>query len=367
MFRWFLALFLFMGGLTFVQSQEKPLNPASGDYSESVSYEPRKFDENKKEKKPKKNSVDKNKVSEFTPDNRSDLKIPVFVYDPKNKPVNDLKDTDFKVFFNETEQVISGFETARQPLDIVLVIDTSPSTAYEIKEIKNFAAKIAEALKPEDKIQIISFNSEVNILCESTNDEKIIKKAIKKIEMGEGTSIYDAVDLIFRKYLPADIGGKTVILLSDGVDTTSLKGNYAKSLLEAEKNLSAVFPLYLNTFQDIPRYSTIQPNRIRNLTFPSTINRSGSPRAGITKEEYELGLNYLQDIALLSGGRTFQIKELSDVKPNEISEILDLLKPQYYISLKLPEKSGQIERNKLKVRIKRPNLKIQVRGSYISQ
>ncbi|HEY0461592.1 MAG TPA: VWA domain-containing protein [Pyrinomonadaceae bacterium] len=330
-------------------------------YSESPSYEPRKFDDKKKQKQPKKKSDLDNQP--LIAD--SELKIPVFVYDPDEKPVTDLTAADFKLLIGDKEQEIAAFEIARAPLDIVLVVDTSPSTTTSINDLKGFVTKIVEALKPEDKIQIITFNSRVKILFEPTNDKQIIGKAVKKIETGDGTSIYEAVDTIFRKYLSAADAQKTVILLSDGVDTTSQNADFAKSLRAAENNFSAVFPFYLYTFEAIPKYPTV-PVKL----FPGASSSSGSfkiARAGVTKEDYELGLNYLQDIAALSGGRAFQIKTLTEVKPEELGGILEFLKPQYYISFKLPASAEDAARRPIKLRINRPNLKIQSRGSYLAR
>jgi VWFA-related protein len=361
-----------IGGLTLVFAQEKPVGPISNEqtgYSESVAYEPRRFVEKsskrKKEKKSKNNPDEKNKAPEnenrATPFDKDSgrLRIPVFAYDAKGKPVNDLKDSDFKLLLDGNEQEILTFETARQPLDLVLVVDMSASTAYQPKDIKNFVAKLAETLQPADKIQIISFSDRFKILCESTNDKEVIKKAVNKLEPGGGTSIYEAVETIFRKFININDTQKSIIILSDGVDTTSLKANYPTSLLTAEKNAVPVFPFYLNTFDNAQKHPGLIPNGLLGFKLSGLV--------GMTKEEYELGLTYLQDIALLSGGRAFEVKNLPDVKTEELREILESLKPQYLITFKTPETAGQSPRRQLKVRINRPNLKVQARGSLLAQ
>ena len=385
MSKFILALTVFFGGLSVISAQEKPLvsKPAGQkDYSESMPYEPRKFDEtllSKREKKSKIKSDGKEKSPTdepvSTPPSKADasVKIPLFVYDAKGNPVTDLKNSEIKLFFDAAEYEITAFEPAGQALDIVLLVDTSPSTVFNTDDVKNFVTKLTENLKPEDKIQIISFNGELKVLCDSTDDKEIIKKAIKKLKMGDGTSIYETVETIFQKHLNLNSGQKTVILLSDGVDTTSLRADYISSLFAAEKNASVVFPFYLDTFttaQRTPMFrvpnGTILNGRILSNRLPRP--SLGNPtRVGTSQDEYDLGLEYIRDIAKLSGGRAFQLKDMAATKADELQTLLALMKPQYFVTFKPANADYSNKRNQLKIRINRPNLTIYARGSYITQ
>ena len=385
MSKFILALTVFFGGLSVISAQEKPLvsKPAGQkDYSESMPYEPRKFDEtllSKREKKSKIKSDGKEKsptdktVSTPPTDSGASVKIPVFVYEANGNPVTDLKNSEIKLFFDAAEYEITAFEPAGQALDIVLLVDTSPSTVFNTDDVKNFVTKLTENLKPEDKIQIISFNGELKVLCDSTDDKEIIKKAIKKLKMGDGTSIYETVETIFQKHLNLNSGQKTVILLSDGVDTTSLRADYISSLFAAEKNASVVFPFYLDTFttaQRTPMFrvpnGTILNGRILSNRLPRP--SLGNPtRVGTSQDEYDLGLEYIRDIAKLSGGRAFQLKDMAATKADELQTLLALMKPLYFVTFKPANADYSNKRNQLKIRINRPNLTVYARGSYITQ
>jgi hypothetical protein len=131
------------------------------------------------------------------------------------------------------------------------------------------------------------------------------------------------------------------------------------SLLSAEKSSAPVFVFYLDTFDFIP---THRPNSAPLLAILGSARGGGG-----SKEDYELGLAYLQDIALLSGGRSMQVKKLAEVKTDEISGILEFLKPRYFISFKLAENVNPAARKQLKVRVNRPNLMVRARGSYLAQ
>lgn len=375
----FLALAFIISGLTVISAQETTVDPnaAQKTYSESTSYEPRKFDEktlSKEARKSKLKSDGKVKPEEkeaaSTPSANPDasVKIPVFVTDAKGNPVTDLKNSDIKLFFDDQEQEIAAIEPALPALDIVLLVDTSPSTIVELDDVKTFVTRLTESLKPEDKIQIISFNGELDVLCDPTNDKEVIRKAIKKLKIGDGTSIYETVETVFQKHLKLNGGQKTVILLTDGVDTTSFYADYISSLFAAEKNSSVVFPFYLDTFSVAQRRPIINltggPLFGNRLPRPTVGNRT---RVGLTKEEYDLGFAYLQDIAKLSGGRAFQIKDMAATKVDELQKLLTVLKPQYFVSFKSPAADNANQRKQLKFRVNRPNLTILARGSYITQ
>jgi VWFA-related protein len=340
-------------------------------YSESTPYAPRRFDDDnsKSKKKVKKNSVEKTQSPNALPANVGDasvLKIPVFVHNQNGKPVTDLQSADFKLFIGDKEQEILTFESVRSPFNILLVVDTSPSAAYEPKELQNFVAKFIQTLKPEDKLQIVKFNESVKPLTESTNDRQILKKAIKKIEMGDGTSLYDAISTISQKYTNAVEAPKTIVLLTDGVDTTSIKADYVTSLIQSEKHDAVVFPFYLDNFEEMQKTSKKIPRSIPIPVATGFPNDSRVRNLGISKEEYEIGKTYLVDLAALSGGRTFVAKNFSEINAADIESVLEFLNPQYYISINLDSIENPFERKQVKVQVNRGNLVVRARGSYIS-
>ena len=172
------------------------------DYSESVPYEPQLFvpardpkDKKKpKEEKPKPKPSPANKIA--GPDGL--LTIPVSVFTSNDTIVNGLTKSDLKVFIGEEEQMIVLVEVDK-PLNVVLMLDVSPSTENRIKEIKNIVTAIVEKLGPADKVMIVEFNANMNVLVDFTTDRKAIAKAISKSKFGDGTAIYDAVSGLFQK------------------------------------------------------------------------------------------------------------------------------------------------------------------------
>ncbi|HXG84279.1 MAG TPA: VWA domain-containing protein [Pyrinomonadaceae bacterium] len=368
------VVFLFCASSLAAAQTESPVTtqtapPAA--YSESKPYQPREFaapknSKPKKEKKSKKNEQAENKTpiadnpTGDVPPKIVDetITIPVSVFDAGGRFVSNLRQADFKIFADGEEQEITSVTRRDEPVNLILLVDTSPSTEYNIEEIQNYAQAIIGQLKPGDKVMGIAFNQELKALTELTADRQVTAKALRKLKFGNGTALYEAVKNTFGKYVSQISGLKTVVLLTDGVDTTSLRAGYADSLTAAEQSDAAVFPIYFDT-------SVINKKATKNSGFfPPNINIAGNA-AVLTAAEYELGRFYLNDIARLSGGRPQQVKDISDVRPENIGNIGAELRAQYQISFR-PKNFTIGQRKQITVRVNRPNLFVQARGSLIA-
>jgi VWFA-related protein len=361
MYKTIFTLILLISSFSLIFAQEKIEKPdISGqpDFSESTPYQPREFTDNdSKKKKVKKQSKNAPANAALSTVGDKIIKIPIFVYDRKDNPVTDLKDSDIKLYIDGQEQEFSDFEIVKKPRNILLILDTSPSTAYKKDTLRDFALKLIESLNRDDKLQIIEFNENLYILNKPTSDANILKKAVKKIEVGGGTSLYDSLQTIFKKNLNAADEQQSIILFTDGVDTTSLKSDYLTSLVEAEKYGAVIFPFYFDTYEYWQKNNPTLPVSGYDINTPQNIE--------LTKQEYELGRMYLRDIATLSGGRIFVVKNLTQLEKKDFETALKFINPQYNISITLKVNEPNFQRKQLKVRVNRPNLIIQTRGSLI--
>ena len=77
----------------------------------------------------------------------------------------------------------------------------------------------------------MTFNDEVLLLTEATNDLNLIETVIEEnVNTGNSTRLYDAVDLTIRERLNKIKGRKAIVLFTDGVDTSSQKATYQSTL-----------------------------------------------------------------------------------------------------------------------------------------
>jgi len=278
------------------------------------------------------------------------ITIPVSVFDRHGLYIPNLKKEDFKIFEEGKEQTIEYFGTSEKPFTVVLLLDTSPSTEYEIDEIREAAKAFVDQLKPQDKVMVIEFDGNVHVLTEATGDRPTIYKAIKRADFGGGTALYDAVNFSLSKRLSAVEGRKAIVLFTDGVDTMSHKANYDSTLALAEEADSLIFPIYYNTFA-----------QTRN----NSIDVWGPPPPGTTAREYAVGKQYLEELAAYTGGRVFRPESTPGGLTTAFEGIAEELRRQYSIGY-IPSEDGKPgQRRQIKVRVNRPNLVLRARDSYI--
>jgi VWFA-related protein len=350
-------------------------------YSESASYSPRVFPEAKDKKQ-----EDKPKSEPISPSGagaakKETLTIPVGVFANNAKAKIAIEASDFRVFVDDTEGEVVSVDTRNEPLNVILLIDTSPSADVQLETVKALVRRIVEKLAPEDSVMIAAFSNDLRTLADPTSDRSRIYKGIERLKIGNGTSLYDSLAEIFGKKLSHISGPKLLMIVTDGVDTTSTKADYKASLVNAEKSDTTIFPVYFDTYQrNTERLSKLPATVNIPLTLPppggrAPIISSGDlplitlPRTtkGTRLAEYEQGRFYLNDLIRLSGGRPVRGDELAPGKMESLDSIPSEMKARYYVTFRLPTGGKPGDRHRIRVRIHKPDLTILAKGSYIEQ
>src|SRR5262245_13869919 len=145
------------------------------------------------------------------------------VTDGENRLVPGLMQTDFDVFDNDKSQRLSVFREENLPIRVVLMLDTSASLTASISLVKAAAEQFLIRLQPEDRATVGAFNDKIEIGATLTNNRDQLISAVKDLDFGNGTRLYDAINEgmdVLR-----DIEGRRVIVvLTDGDDTASRTG-----------------------------------------------------------------------------------------------------------------------------------------------
>ena len=132
----------------------------------------------------------------------------------------DFTREDFTLIEDGAPQQILEFMPERRPVTLVLLIDTSGSMLDAMKLVHAAATACVEALRPEDQVAVVDFDSNVFLLSPFTTDRNDSQASIESTFADGGTALYDAVSASYR--LLNDVSGpKAIILLSDGEDTDS--------------------------------------------------------------------------------------------------------------------------------------------------
>ncbi len=145
------------------------------------------------------------------------------VTDNNGRLITNLNKQDFVVEEDGKKQDVSYFsKEVTLPLTLAILIDSSPSVESVLGLEKQTAMDfLRSVLRKEDLALLMNFDRGVTLLQDLTSDLRRLDRAIQSITIGAGTSVHDAVFLACDDKLKQETGRKSIILISDGADTTS--------------------------------------------------------------------------------------------------------------------------------------------------
>jgi VWFA-related protein len=180
--------------------------------------------------------------------------------------VNDLNKEDFKITEDGVEQKVEFFaKEVNMPITLGLLIDTSASMDRMIDAEQDAASRfLREVMRPKDEAMVITFDFDVDLLADFTQDTSVLSSAIRRARVNSvggggvvtpgtipqgsnagGTDLYDAVYLACHDELATEAGRKGVIILTDAEDTGSKLG--MRDAIEAAQRSDAVIHVLLIT------------------------------------------------------------------------------------------------------------------------
>ena len=108
------------------------------------------------------------------------------VRDKNKRIIGDLKQDDFKIYEDNVEQKISFFsKEVTMPITLGLLIDTSGSEQNRLGAEQEAASRFLErVMKKGDEAMVISFDLDVDLLADFTDDRAQIQRAISKARIG---------------------------------------------------------------------------------------------------------------------------------------------------------------------------------------
>jgi Ca-activated chloride channel homolog len=305
--------------------------------------------------------------------------VPVSVFDRQGRAVTGLRRDDFRIFENGVEQEVAYFEPTERPFTVALLLDTSASTRFRLSEIKESAIAFARQLQPQDRVLVVTFNSEVLLLTEATNDQDIIRGAITaNARTGGSTRLYDAVDLIVKERLKNIQGRKAIVLFTDGVDTSSFLADYESTVREVDEFDAMIFTIKYDTFEDVSAATggsvTVTtggsgwPFHVRSRPSGVIYNlpSAGPAPPGFTRADYERGGRYLSELAEKTGGQLYNADDPRQLA-QAFSNIAEELRRQYSLGY-YPKGSAADagERRQIRVRVRQPGLAVRARDGYVA-
>lgn len=303
--------------------------------------------------------------------------IPVKISDRKGKFIGGLTKADFQVFEDNAPQEIAHFSNEQQPFTVALILDMSYSTTFKIAEIQQAAMAFVAQLRENDKVLVVSFDEEVHVLCQPTNDRKVLQTAIKSTRIASGTSLYEAVDLVINEKFRKISGRKAIVLFTDGVDTTSRKAHDLDNLSDALEFDALIYPIQYDTFSDVQAIKNkpvivppTQPNPIPTqnknpFPFPIPTGGVGTPNSqGTSPEDYRKADEYLSEMADRTGGRVYRASSTANLAL-AFSNIAAELREYYSLGYYPTDDAKTDKKRKIKVRVNQTGLVVRARDGYV--
>jgi Ca-activated chloride channel family protein len=264
------------------------------------------------------------------------VRVLATVKNPAGELVGSLAREDFEILDNGVPQKISVFERqTQQPLSIALLIDTSGSTAKDLKsEVESIGKFLRAAFaegRPEDRVAVYSFNYEVVKRSGFTRNRGGLEKSLRGLRGEAGTAVYDAIFLASEE-LESREGRKVIVIVTDGSDTASRK-DFHGALKAAHLADAIIYPI---------------------VVVPIT-NDAGRSTGGE---------NALVTMAARTGGRAF-FPDVGAALDTAFGDILRDLRTQYFLGYypkDVPPPKDPFHR--LDVRVRRPGLQVVSRNGY---
>jgi Ca-activated chloride channel family protein len=151
--------------------------------------------------------------------------VPVLttVTDNQGRLVPNLEQDEFTILDNGKPQPITLFQNETQPFTVVVMLDFSFSMTTHLDLLKQATEQFILRMLPADKGQVGAFSDKIQFSGEFTNDRDDLVAALKDLQFGNPTRLYDAIDASIDMLKNVE-GRKIVLVFTDGDDTASRKG-----------------------------------------------------------------------------------------------------------------------------------------------
>jgi len=238
----------------------------------------------------------------------------VRVIDRNNRPIDNVRPSDFHVFEDGVPQPIESFSREEVPISYGLAVDTSGSLRSQLQAVIDAGKTIINSNRPGDETFLVRFISsdKIETVQDFTAKQDLLMDGLDSLYVEGGqTAIIDAVYLTadhvaeYKKGDDSDRRRRALIVITDGEDRASF---YSQDKLFARLREADV--------------------QIYVIGFVNELDKEGGL---IRKSPREKAVNLINKLATETGGRAFMPQSLSEL-PQIASEIVRDLRTQYVLS-----------------------------------
>jgi len=138
------------------------------------------------------------------------------------------------VYDNGVEQSIRNFTPDPSPARIVLLVDNSLTIRADVEKLEQSAREFAYEIFEGDKLLIVGYDEQAEIVSDWTDDAKGIEASLKLFRKKGQPHLFDAIRAVVEEAMRPVQGQKRVIVvISDGLDRGS-KATFEQTLAELQ-------------------------------------------------------------------------------------------------------------------------------------
>ncbi len=168
----------------------------------------------------------------------------VSVTDEHGQFVPGLREENFHVFEDDSEQKISVLRQEDAPVSMGLLIDNSSSMADKREKVNAAALTFVKTSNPDDEVFVAHFNDKYYFDREFTNDAGELKKALEQADPSSSTALYDATTVSLDHLKRGYLDKKVLLIVSDGEDNSSHRSLDA-ALQDAQRSSALIYAVGL--------------------------------------------------------------------------------------------------------------------------
>ena len=156
----------------------------------------------------------------------------------QNTPVTSK---EVSVYDNGIEQSIRNFTPDPSPANIVLLVDNSLSIRADVEKLEAAAREFAYEIYKGDKLLIVGYDEQAEIVSDWTDDAKSIETSLKLFRKKGQPHLFDAIRAVVEEALrPLQNQKRTIVVISDGLDRGS-KATFEETLAELQSENIMVY------------------------------------------------------------------------------------------------------------------------------
>lgn len=258
------------------------------------------------------------------------------------KIIRNLARDDFLLFEDGRMQPLKDCLVTESPFNLLLLLDTSASTAPSIKLIRAASTHFTRQLKPGDRIAVATFNTTLDLRQRFTEDHDRVREVIERITPTGNTKLYDAMAVTVQQFMEGLPARKAVVLFTDGADN---------SLVDPRRGS-------LTTFSEL--VETVR--RSDCVIYPVFLSQGGLVgRDGKLADQAQL---QLRQLAAETGGRLYTPKVAGELK-KIYEEVAQDLRGMYTLIYRPPVGPQQSWREVIVTVKNRPDMLVRTRRGYV--